>query len=858
MQSQQKRVKWSRGETAEALEERTDTGITQASVELMENCIPDIYGNISRRPVLKPIPLAAGFKSNEVDPTIYRPITQKTGWNNINFLDDKILQVIPFYITEDDIILVCVNSTRNTYLRIKNGKIVYEYNGYSNIPSVQTGYYGTDGILHCNKVSYAQQNNYLVIATDENIIKIQFEFGTGDSFIPSVENFVFSGGWYAPNGTQTKTVDTSILPGLAISGHFYNYIFTDNSGNSTMYVNTDTGLNGQADLELISEEIPVGSIIQMPNAGCYFRVEGYFNEEDNLYFSNITFNSVVVKTDNTNPSSVGNVCVARDKNLDTGVAHPRLEYWANGVLQDTVNISKNVLVFVKCSASQTGYSSNINTKHGSGGFTVYTWGDWKDASQTDASVRMYGALLTPVADENATDTFVSVEYGYESLTPDDFNIAPDTIVGNFPHPTKLCFEGQRLWAGGWAWRLYDSYALVIGSQIARYNDFKNDYNQENEPITLDILTQFKEKITHLVDYNGLKIFTDSFEYAYNSSGVEKQSANGSLDYCEPLVFESLCLYADSTGQQIRAMQYEFQSNIFNSSCINQVASHDLIWYPRYMAAYEDKVNSTGKYLFVVNTPVNNQSLLAVCNFVPSNQANIWNRWTFPQLKWTHGTPSITETHNIIHSVINTKEHPIFLLKSLVNTKTGNYYGGFDSVSLTPCYLDFEGNVDLEGTITADKEYVITRTEAGIDPYKDVVYQSLQNTEIAIYADGEFQFTTTTDANGKITDDLSGLTNITAGIMINSKIVSHPIDVGGKTKSVKKRIGKAQMSVHDTEPDAISINGKTGYMNPAQDHICFYGVSGMKDEVKYTITNKNGAMFHLESLLMNIEYGTLDS
>ena len=67
-----------------------------------------------------------------------------------------------------------------------------------------------------------------------------------------------------------------------------------------------------------------------------------------------------------------------------------------------------------------------------------------------------------------------------------------------------------------------------------------------------------------------------------------------------------------------------------------------------------------------------------------------------------------------------------------------------------------------------------------------------------------------------------------------------------------------MSVHDTPAGAITINGKTGYTNPRIDHICFYGVTGMKDEIKYTITNNNGAMFHLESLLMNIEYGTLDS
>ena len=102
MQSQQKRLKWSRGETAEALEERTDTGITSASVELMENCIPDIYGNISRRPGIVSI--------RPVSPGLTGDLT------HLGFNYDEHLQVIPFYITEDDIILLLIHhlNTLNT------------------------------------------------------------------------------------------------------------------------------------------------------------------------------------------------------------------------------------------------------------------------------------------------------------------------------------------------------------------------------------------------------------------------------------------------------------------------------------------------------------------------------------------------------------------------------------------------------------------------------------------------------------------------------------------------------------------------------------------------------------------------
>ena len=67
-----------------------------------------------------------------------------------------------------------------------------------------------------------------------------------------------------------------------------------------------------------------------------------------------------------------------------------------------------------------------------------------------------------------------------------------------------------------------------------------------------------------------------------------------------------------------------------------------------------------------------------------------------------------------------------------------------------------------------------------------------------------------------------------------------------------------MSVRNTEPGAVTINNKTGYMNPAKDMINFYGVTGMKREIIYTITNNKGAKFTIESLTMNIEYGTLIS
>ena len=744
MQSQQKRLKWSRGETAEALEERTDTGITQASVEFMQNCIPDVYGNISRRPALKVIP---GAGLNGADD------------RRVGFTYDEYLQVVPFYISEDDFILVGVHfRSEPEMIRITKQDYDGQYwiNGYYSISGTAYPQTGVEigliaGRYTYRPVSYAQQNNLLIIADGYNIYKIQISLSSPDTgeFTATCEIFKFSAGFYAPSGTTTVSVTNTNVPNLQLSGSFSNYTYTDTAGVSTVFSQTTTNVNS-SDLSTLLTYIPLGSIVQMPNAGCFLRVEGYYV-----------------------------------------------------------------------------YNGKIN---------------------------VYGSLLTPVADSSATDSILNVEKGYVSLMPSSW-----AYTGSYPHPKKVCFYDQRLWAGAWAFTVKEEYCLTIGSQIAKYNDWGNNYNLANEAITLDMLTQYKERILHLIDYNGLKVFTDSHEYAYQNGAMVTQSATGSYENCEPLVFGAMCLYCDQSGYQIRAMQYQFQNNIYDSNIINQIAPHDLIWKPLGLASYEDKVNNTGKYLFVVNQDDSESPKLAVCNFEPANQVNIWSRWSFP--KADLGVTSFDTPHvykNILHGIVNTKKEPVFLIYATQYTIPYASTAVADT-RIVPTLLDFNQNADCESAVyTANnRNYFALKTywNSALGLYNMI---SFSNMDVNVYSNGVFQFTDTTNNHGQLTKSIEGLTNVTIGLAINSIIRSHPIDVGGKTKSEKKRIGKAQMSVHDTEPGAITLNGKTGYMNSEKDHICFYGVTGMKDEVKYVITNNNGAMFHLESLLMNIEYGTLDS
>lgn len=834
MQSQQKRVKWSRGETAEALEERTDTGITQASVEYMENCIPDIYGNISRRPALKPIPFADNYSAQDTSKSKSMGFKDSCGY------------IIPFYYTENDFCLIGINyDDAPEVLRIVNGEIVKKERVIGTYPVVDES----------AQMSYAQQNNYLLVANNTSVYKIQIADVDGTNFTAVSEIWQFSAGWYAPEGTKTKKVTNTDVPNMSFrSNTVESYSWTESDGSTSVGSWISTG------------------VVAANYSGVWTGATTTFY----CGFTNTNPRQFVVTTDSTELSSyhmtwtmtngttyTSGQQVANYSSSGIGsYVNEEVRLYLNGNNAYFVGTANGSSIGVQYSYTTESYdvspdmTNNIPliqqlipngsiVQFANNGAYMRVEGYTSDSTH----LRMYGELLTPVADNNATDTSVNVEYGYVSLAP----LAWGNVDANYPHPTKLVFNQQRLWAGGWAFNATDQYALVIGSQIARYNDLKNNYNLENEPITLDILTQFKERILHLVDYNGLKIMTDAYEYSYESGGLVKQSGNGSWANCKPLVFDSLCLYVDSTGKQIKAMQYEFQSNIFNSTTINQLTPHDLVWNPYAMASYEDKTHSTGKYLFVLNEDTGDNDTLAVCNFVPSNQANIWSRWTFPRMP---GYNHFSRLGDIVH----TKTMPIFIIKidQTWTFDTGDNRTEYPSESFwIPAILDFDGVCDYELDVVNNQVIAYQYDIAGSSD-NSTVKAVLRNVEVDVYADGEFKFSTTTDNKGYITDDLTGLTNVKAGFRINSKIISHPIDVGGKTKSIKKRIAKARMSVHDTDAGAITINDKTGYMNPAKDYIQFYGVTGMKQEIKYTITNKQGAMFHLESLLMNIEYGTLIS
>ena len=358
MQSQQKKVKWSRGETADALEERTDTGITQVSVSKLENIIADIYGNISRRPALKII-----SQSNTL------PLNKKPVGAYAQDLTNTKPATFVFTVNQNKYIILVVGMYTITGYLIENEKFVRtvkftdkENPGITDSSGVWFPY-GTNA-------SFAQSNNWGVLSGVWDTVKVIRLTDTDDI---EIETFKFTAPWYAPGGTQSKTVTTADIPNLEFNHDgqgFTAFAWTDDSGISSPYSIIDTGLDG--DTQPISEQIPVGSIVKFPNLGCYMRIEGYITGGSTIYFPDVVFDGVLGENDPV-PST------GKYAKVDEHTLSFVIQYYSDGnLVEQTGKLSITSPAWVQNSVSVSGYSNYV---YGSG---------WSDVPSGTLDVQAFG------------------------------------------------------------------------------------------------------------------------------------------------------------------------------------------------------------------------------------------------------------------------------------------------------------------------------------------------------------------------------------------------------------------------------------------------------------------------------------
>lgn len=819
MQSQQKRVKWSRGETATALQERTDTGITQVSAESMKNVICDIYGNVSRRPALK-----------IVDSITETPIILGTDYAENNLF----VKTFVFTITVNKYVVFIATKSSTQGFLIENNKFVKKIN---------IAYDSTQISITLNEgETVSQYNNYMVVGGRFIIRKTDDDNFIAEKYIPTTP-------WHAINGTHTKQIGEGQIEGGFV------YASSTQYGANTIYLYAnlvvDTLPEGVTDYITINigDTMPIGSWLDkhvLYNNYYYsYKLVELNSTQSKLVFRAVPKTGGIVTGDVFSGTMNGQTRSLGSLNFNSDNAGFTSYTYTDDAGTTTVykQIDTGLTLELENTIKEAIPAGSIVQFPNLGAY-MRVEGYYRRSTVSPATVIMYGALLTPAADQTKQDKVVKVEYGYDNL--EEY------------HPIKLTFSNQRLYAAGWTTENSTENPIVpgfaVGSQIGRYNDFKNDYNLENEPVTIDIATAYQEQILYMSDYNGLKIFTDSAEYAYSQqSGIVKQSENGSKSDCQPIVFGSLLLYADKSNRQIRAMQYEFGQNIFASSVINTFTQEDLIFNTTSMAGFVDKEHYTGRFLYCTQTPQkygfnsidSNMHSFAVCNLVPENQSMIWTRWETPIYQSTDPVHP-ESTYNTIVQALEINNKIWFVVQTRAKYDAANTMCGYSLAE-----LDYNKTLDFETTAQPTDTIAKIGTANNIDLV-------LANTDVAVFDGDKYMWTDHTNDIGEFTKPLTDLQNAKYGCMINAEIISHPIDIAGKTNVINKRIAKANITVRNTEPGAVTLNHKYGYMSIDKKIVNYYNCTGMKREVRYTINNIQGARFTIESLVLDMEYGTLDN
>lgn len=945
MHSQQKKVKWSRGETNSALEERTDTGVTEVSVAKLENIIADIYGNITRRPALK---IISYDEKEEARPIGIMTITTE------QVLDyPERTSAFVFSVTTDSYIIFITPDDRNSVsdivgFFIENDKFVKTVK--IDMPTgLSANSYGP--------VSVAQSNNYMVVG---GLATVPLIFKLTETNDIKVEQFKFDAPWIAANNTDIKTIQAGLFTINYDGQGFTDYIYTSPAGNMTTYSAIDTGyrvidpsvVDWRAKIE---RDMPSGSILHAPNMGFYMRIEGYYlsGQKCIMYGALLTPVADASKKDNSFTLEIGYTDTSKYNPQKFAFAQQRLyaTHFKNTQMSPQVipsfiagsQIAKYTDFKNDYGAANEAISININTEYQEQMVSMIDFNGLKifsDASEytydqangikKQSSNGIYN-LSEPVifksillyADktkknilafqyELGQDIFQSSainKLAQESLIYDPwrmvFNEDREHITGKYlyviqrdknktpgqvkgiiePAHIAVCNLSQETNNMSWArWtfpnrntiysKLYVGQISLITGAVAINNKvwfvIKNTSTYEGTatkiPCTSYTLAEldfeqkldFETELKPTDEYATIipqKKATGFYAWQYNGAYVyTEQEHPQSYNYA----FE-VYAYSDTISKSSSSQKY------ITSATETTITTIDGITYTKDPANYiTDKRtfawrNDDGDILYS-KTQVRSGNTAYLTSKIGESQYNdltIWPNGMHTSDGYIYWKSNTGSTAWADHDNLQIGER-LSSNNEQTNSPIEAILEDGKKVRLANGYV-FEKEYEREG-------YATVETSKGTQyfkryPSKDVTQRRydmvLSNTTIQVYDGDKYMWDDTTDNTGKLSKPLTALAKPKIGFHINAELESHPIDINGKTFAIKKRIAKAKAIVRDTEPNAFHVNDKTGYMSSDKKVVNFYGCSGMKDLVTYKIKNKQGAKFTIESLTLDLEYGTLD-
>ncbi len=415
-------------------------------------------------------------------------------------------------------------------------------------------------------------------------------------------------------------------------------------------------------------------------------------------------------------------------------------------------------------------------------------------TEYSSATKVFGYTIIPFY---TTDAFTNFKYitGYEPIWS-----------ATRGWPNSCLFYQERLWFGGSAQKPLN----ICGSRLSQYHDFNNVGNYDNDGINVDLSCKQNNEIVNLYGNRGLQIFSGGAEFVANENNltpdsifITQTSSVGSKGMAEPKDIAGVTLFIDRKGLNVNTFVYNYEQSTFNASALtllnNQMIKDPIRMAIDYNSNYED-----GNFVYLVN----DDGTVAVGNVLLEQNINAFTRFETANGEVKDMIVLGDSTYFLVK-----RNEVLFLEKLEENLKT-----------------------DFTSTISVNNSNTIS--DLGI----------YNNLEVRVYSDTK-DYGNYFVISGEITLNETITDTVYIGLDIDCKLISNNLSVGGQTTTIKSRISKATITTNDTT--TLTFNDQTASSD--KNIFNLYACSDWKNENKFTIESKFDYL-EVKSIVLNINYG----
>lgn len=808
MKTQQKRIKFSKGEINPLLSERTDLDLLDNSASYIKNYTPTIYGGIKTRLGTKKI-TKINF-SNEV--------------NNIN--------EIKFPFTSESVINSEVLSLEYNkyidYINIKNIKFLFEEaeikinwkseEEFKVIDTVEvvSGGCGYNDVNINIKAEQVLEECELGIETDGigKIININVVNGGKYSLDAEVENITKNEenkAIFTINNSEFEVSEENKDVNIIIESNIdYLYLISNKEVKAPLYIEyikaycyNEEAKNTRLIPFIYNETEKYLLLVSNKEVSILYNDKHIFTlplttelEIDNLSILKYTQqgNSLILTENTRQPKEFR-------KNED-GSFTIKLFELSNIPYHNFDKTNEITVNNVRLTPSQEEgtcfLTANVNyfTKDFEGQIIDGNGGRFR-ITKYETGTKVFGYTIIPFY---TTDGFTNFKYisGYEPVW--------SKIRG---YPNCCLYYQQRLWFGGSKYIPQGIWA----SRVGQYNDFNNIGNYDNDAIDVELSSKYSGEIVNLYSNRGLQIFTTSGEFVASEGNltpseifITQTSSVGSSKKINVFDLAGITIFVDKNGLNLNSFVYNYNQNSYGVQTLT-LLNNTIIDNPQSIAIDYNSSFEDGNYIYIVNE----NGTMAVANILLEQNINSFTRFE-------------TRDGKILDCI--NFDNDVYLLTERNNN----------------IFIEKIGKYKTDWTEEKDAVNGIIQ---GLEDYKQVrVYDN--NNDYGVYdvVDGKVEINKTISNN-----------KVYVGLDIDCKLISNDISINNFTNNIKTRLTKVVLTATKDTKEII-FNGKKYNSKVEYDDAVFnmYGVSSYEVRNRFVIESVFNDI-EIKSLVLGVNYGS---